>query len=182
MKKSLIMFFLLSSIFSIYSCKDDSEKIDEEVLVVIEEFIASNDFSGYFCVGDNVCETFETCLSATLFDIDTNHYMTLIISRFPCDAFIGTPYYHLNRMPPMYYRVGDKDLFVYSHTTDSVNVLFPQSVYSRKTVLEKEKAYFIIENIDDRLMIQTYKYHHRDKKLWIEKDSTFNLYQWLCPE
>ena len=85
-------------------------------------------------------------------------------------------------MPPMYYRVGDKDLFVYSHTTDSVNVLFPQSVYSRKTVLEKEKAYFIIEDIDDRLMIQTYKYHHRDKKLWIEKDSTFNLYQWLCPE
>jgi hypothetical protein len=103
------------------------------------EFVHTNDFSGYLWIEDNSVDTISTCLSATLFDIDTNHYMVLIISRYPGDAFIGTPYYQLNQKSPMYYKLEDKDLFVYSHTIDNEYTLFPQCKYSEKAVLEKEK-------------------------------------------
>ena len=179
MKKCLFLLFLSLSFFFLQSCEDNLETIDEGVQKIIMEFVYTNDFSGYLWVEDNSVDTISTCLSATLFDIDTNHYMVLIISRYPGDAFIGTPYYQLNQKSPMYYKLEDKDLFVYSHTIDNEYTLFPQCKYSEKAVLEKEKAYFTNVEIDDRFIIQTYKYHICDKKVWIEKDSTFNFFQWL---
>lgn len=181
MKKCFFILFLSSSFIFLHSCEDNLETINEDVLKIIVEFVSKNDFSGYLKFEDNRFDTIVTCLSATLFDIDTNHYMVLIISRYPGDAFIGTPYYYLNQSSPMYYKLGDKDLFVYSHTIDSKNTPFPQSEYSEKVVLEKEKAYFTNVYIDDRFVMQTYKYHLCDKKVWIEKDSIFNLFQWLYP-
>ncbi len=177
---STIIFLTLFSI-SFSACNNKHEIIDENVQNVLMDFISENDFAGFVRFEDGL-DTIKTCLSATLYDIDTNHYMTLIISRFPDDAFIGTPCYHLNRKPPMYYKVGDKDLFVYSHTNSTYS-LFPQNTCSEKTVFEKEKAYTPDEKmIDCEFVIQTYKYRLGDKEVWIEKDSIFDFFQWLYPD
>ena len=179
MKKCFLMLFLSSGFFFLHSCEDNLRTIDEDVQKVITDFVSANDFSGYFIVEGICVDTIETCLSATLFDIDTNHYMVLIISRYPGDAFFGTPYYSLNQKSPMYYKLGDMDLFVYSHTIDNKNSLFPQGAYSEKEVLEKEKAYYVNEDIDDRFITQTYKYRLDGGDIWIEKDSTFDFFKWL---
>lgn len=182
MKKCFFILFLSSTFFLFHSCEDSLETIDKDVQQVIMEFVSENDFSGYLWFEDNSVDTIVTCLSATLFDIDTNHYMVLIISRYPGDAFAGTPYYELNKKSPMYYKLGNKDLFVYSHTIDRENTLFPKSAFSEKAVLEKEKAYFTNVDIDDRFIVQIYRYHLCDETVWIEKDSTFNFFQWLYLE
>ena len=158
------------------ACDNKHEIINENILNVIEEFISENDFAGFVRFEDGI-DTIKTCLSATLYDIDTNHFFTLIISRFPDDVLIGTPYYHINQKPPMYYKVGDKDMFVYSHTINNTYRLFPQCTCSPKKILIKEKEYdFDKRMIDCRFAMQTYKYRIDDKSVFIEKDSTFYLF------
>lgn len=183
MKRVILKIFFLTLIFiSFHACRNKREIIDENVQNVILEFISENDFAGFIRFEDGI-DTIKTCLSATLYDIDTNHYMTLIISTLPSDALDGTPYYYLNQKPPMCYKVGDKDLFVFSHTIDSTKSLFPQNKCFEKTFFEKEKTYNLGKySIGCKFEMQTYKYRMDDKSVWIEKDSTINPFQWIYLE
>lgn len=153
--------------------------INEDVQKIIIAFIEEKDFAGYVEFEDDVY-AINTCLTATLYDIDTNHYLTLIISRYPEDPFLDMPCYSVNPKPTMYYNVCGKDLFVYNHSTDTNYPLFPLNIISEKAALIKERTYLFDDKMNDaRFVTQTYKYHSDGKCVWIEKDTTFNLFQWV---
>ena len=177
MKHTFLFMAVLSVFFLFVRCKEETCMINEKVEVEIVEFVSNNDFSGYFRVGDNIVDTIRTCLSATLYDIDTNHYMTVILYRIPADAFMGTPYYQQNSHPVMCFSVGEKELFVYDHSHNGPLLFSPRKTYSEDEVRKIEMKY-ITDDIDDRFVIQTYRYGLNDGKIWIEKDSTFDFFKW----
>ena len=172
--------FLSALLFiSLNSCVKKQNKIDENIQKVLMEFVEKHDFAGYIKFEDGLY-AINTCLSATLYDIDTNHYLTLIICRYAGDPLKGTPYDNINSGSTMYYDVGGKDMFVYNHTLNSTTNLFPQNLYSKKDIREKEKKYVFDEKtIDDRVEVQTYRYRLEGGDIWIEKDSTFDFFKWL---
>lgn len=177
MKHTFLFMAVLSVFFLFVQCKEETCMINEKVEAELVEFVSNNDFSGYFRVGDNIVDTIRTCLSATLYDIDTNHYMTVILSRIPADAFMGTPYYQQNSHPVMCFSVGEKELFVYNHSHNGPLLFSPRKTYSEDEVRKIEMKY-ITDDIDDRFVIQTYRYGLYDGKIWIEKDSTFDFFKW----
>lgn len=177
MKHTFLFMAVLSVFFLFVQCKEETCMINEKVEAELVEFVSNNDFSGYFRVGDNIVDTIRTCLSATLYDIDTNHYMTVILSRIPADAFMGTPYYQQNSHPVMCFSVGEKELFVYNHSHNGPLLFSPRKTYSEDEVRIKEMKY-ITDDIDDRYVIQTYRYGLYDGDIWIEKDSTFDFFKW----
>lgn len=178
MKQTSLIIVLLFSIFLLAECKRETGLINENVKDILVEFVSDYDFAGYMRFDDDVVDTIKTCLSATLYSIDTNHYMTVILSRSPGDAFAGTSYRMQNDYPTMCFSVGDKDLFVYNHSQDNILPFAPEYSYSENEIREKEKEYSV-DDIDDRFVIQTYKYRLDGSNVWIEKDSTFDFFQWL---
>ena len=179
-----LMFILCLSCHRVQGIFDEN---DQDVLAknlqkVIEDFVSENDFYGFVRFEDSLY-TIKTCLSAALYDIDTNHYLTLIISRYSGDPLEGTVRFHPDQITRKLYKVCGKDLFVYSHTVNSTQSLFPPSTCSDKTFFEKEKEYSydgIV--IDCKYEMQTYKYRLSENDVWIEKDTSFNLFQWLYPD
>ena len=177
MKHTFLFMAALPAFFLFAQCKERTGIINDKVEAELVKFVSNNDFSGYFRVGDNIVDTIRTCLSATLYDIDTNHYMTVILSRIPGDAFMGSPYCLQNSHPVMCFSLGEKELFVYNHTHNDPLLFSPRKTCSEDEVRIKEMKY-ITNDIDDRFVIQTYRYGLYDGDIWIEKDSTFDFLKW----
>ncbi len=177
MKLTTLCITVLSAFFLFAQCKEETGIINEKVEVELLKFTSDNDFSSYFRVGDCIVDTIRTCLSATLYDIDTNHYMTVILSRIPGDAFMGSSYCLQYSHPVMCFSVGEKELFVYNHTHNGPLLFSPPKKCSEDEVRKKERKY-ITNDIDDRFVIQTYRYGLRDGDIWIEKDNTLDFFKW----
>lgn len=175
MKRQPLLLVVVS--FSLLiQCDKKSGLINGNVRDILDDFVAESDFSGYLSIdGDNI-DTIKTCLSAAIYNIDTTHYMTVILSTVSSDPFIGSS--NSSNYPMMGFSLCDKDFFVYNHTHDNIFPFNPEKSFPEKEIREREKKY-CPKNIDDRFVMQTYRYGLDGCDVWIEKDSVFDFLQWL---
>lgn len=172
MKRIIYTVVTLSILFLFEACRHSKqESIDENVQSILKDFIVQNDFASSMWIEDSLVCTYSTCLSATLYDIDTGHYITLVLHHYPYDVL-----YSLNNTHPiMHYTVMDKDLFVYNHTRNENYRIFPQNQYAERMAKKMLSTYS--DNVfDDRIVMQTYKYYWGGS-VRMEIDSTFDFTQ-----
>lgn len=176
MKRQPLLLVVLLSFSLLIQCDKKSGLINGNVRAILDNFVAESDFSGYLSMDGDIVDTIKTCLLAAIYNIDTVHYMTVILSTAAGDPFIASSY-SLD-YPTMGFSLCDKDFFVYNHTHDNIFPFNPDNSFSEKEIREREKKY-CPKNIDDIFVMQTYRYGLDGCDVWIEKDSVFDFLQWL---